>query len=132
MALVVKTSSPSVDMSLAVHVSQIPDLLAGEALEAAAPCYIHSDGKVYMSNGTAADAEARCAGFTARPVASGEPVTLLGPGTRFGYADATMTPGAKLYLGTTNGRLDTATTTGDAVGVAIAVTASDILVTAYK
>jgi len=104
-------------------------LLAGEDLDLVAPCYIKSsDGLVYMSNGTAANEAAEVVGFTARAVKSGQPVTLFGIGTRFKYSDSLLTPGDVCYLGATAGRLDTAPTTGDAFGYAMALTASDIVI----
>jgi hypothetical protein len=101
--------------------------IAGEDLAIAAPCYIKSDGLVYESDGTSADAAAAVHGFTARAVTEGQPVTLFGNGTRFRYGSS-LTPGAILYLGATAGRLDTAATTGDDVGIALVVTATDIVV----
>lgn len=128
MALVTKVS-PSLDLNTAKNAPQITGLFAGEALDICAPCYIASgDGLVYMSNSTAADEEAEVAGWTGRAVGIGEPVTLFGYGTRMRYA-AGLTPGNIYYLGTTNGRIDTASQVGDAQGVAIALTATDILVT---
>lgn len=127
MSLVTRVSNANIDMSSGLYAPQIADLIAGEALDVAAPCHIDAtDGLVYMSNGTAADADAAIDGFTPRAVASGEPVTLFGLGTRFRYSDGNLTPGAKYYLGATDGRLDTAATTGDAVGVAKAINAYDI------
>jgi hypothetical protein len=52
---------------------------------------------------------------------------VFGKGTRFNYATG-LTPGDKYYIGATAGRLDTATTTGDSVGVAQAITSTDIRV----
>ncbi len=132
MALVTPSSVVSVDAASAQFAPQISgDFYAGEALLAAAPCYIKaSDGKVYMSNGTAANEAATCDGFTPRAYAINEPVTLYGPGTKFEYSTG-MTKGV-LYLGATAGRLDTAATTGDAVGVAKAITARIIQVRNYK
>lgn len=131
MALVTIDTNASVDASTGMTAPQITgDLFAGEDLLAVCPCYIkNSDGKVYMSNGTAANEAAGFDGFTARACKSGQPVTLFGIGTRFRYAAATLTPGAKLYIGATAGRLDTAATTGDAVGVARAINDSDIRIT---
>lgn len=129
MALVTIASDASVDTSTAQYAPQRPGLVAGEALLAFAPCVLKSDGLVYMSNGTAADASAQFDGFTVKSYASGDSnVTLLGIGTRMRYASG-MAIGAKLYIGTTAGRLDTAATTGDAVGVAKTVSATDIRIT---
>lgn len=128
MALITKSSSLSIDAVTAMYAPQITGLVAGENLDAGAPCYIKSsDGKVYMSNGTAANEAAEIVGFTARSVVAENPVTLFGKGTRFQYASG-LTPGDKYYIGATAGRLDTAATTGDAVGVAQAITATDIRV----
>lgn len=128
MALITRSSYASIDTNTAMYAPQLSDLVAGEDLDIAAPCYIKSsDGKVYMSNGTAANEAAEVAGFTPRAVKSGQPVTLFGSGTRFKYGSS-LTPGDRYYIGATAGRLDTAATTGDAVGVAQAVTATDIRV----
>lgn len=133
MALVTRSSNARVDASSAQFAPQISgDYFAGEALDAVAPCYIKaSDGKVYMSNGTAANEAAKCDGFTPRSYLAGETVTLYGPGTKFEYATG-MTPGDTLYVGATAGRLDTTATTGDAAGVARAISARVIQVRSYK
>lgn len=130
MALLARDAAASVDASTGMLAPQITGLIAGEDIDAAACCYIKaSDGKVYMSDGTAATEPAKTDGFNARSnVKAGQPVTLLGKGTRFRYGTG-LTPGARYYVGTTKGRLDTAATTGDAVGVAAAINATDIRVT---
>lgn len=119
MALVTPVAVPSMDTSTGAIAAQITGLTAGEDLLAVAPCYIKtSDGLVYMSNGTAATEPAEFAGFTPRATKSGQPVTLFSDGACFRYAAFTGQAGDKLYIGATAGRLDTAATTGDAVGVA--------------
>lgn len=129
MALLTRSTTASIDASTAMYAPQLTGLYAGEDLDFAAPCYIKSsDGKVYMSNGTAANEAAEFAGFTPRAVKSGEPVTLFGLGSRFKYGSS-LTPGDVYYIGATKGRLDTAATTGDSMGVAVAVTSTDIVVT---
>jgi len=135
MALVTVSAVAGIDASSAMFAPQISDgLVAGADLggtaQAVTACYIKgSDGKVYPCDGTAAAEAANLAGFAARYTKSGEPVTLFGIGTKFEYSTG-MTPGAKLYLAVgTSGRLDTAATTGDAVGVAQAVTATMIRIT---
>lgn len=134
MALVTVSTSAGLDTSTGMYAPQISDGLVagadiGSATQAVTPCYIKaSDGKVYPADGTAADEKARLAGFAARFTKTGEPVTLFGIGTKFEYA-AGLTPGALLYIAATAGRLDTAVTTGDAVGVAQAITATMIRVT---
>ena len=129
MALVTRSSTPDIDVSSAQFAPQIPALITGEAIDPAAPCYVATDGKVYMSNGTAADASAEVDGFSPPySVAAGETITLMGKGTRYRYADSGLTPGQTLYVGTTDGRLDNAATTGDSNGVAKAINATDIRV----
>lgn len=129
MALVTRAADASVDASTAMFSQQLTGLMAGEDLDAVAPCYIKaSDGLVYMCNATAATEPAKCYGFTPRAVKSGQPVTLFGVGTRFRYSAAGLTPGANYFVGATAGRLDTAATTGDAVGVAFAIDTSDIMI----
>jgi hypothetical protein len=124
MSLITRSASASLDANQANQF--LAGLVAGEDLDLVAPCYIASaDGKVYMSNATAADEEAEVVGFTARHVHSGEPVTLFGIGTRYG---SSLTPGNVLYLGATNGRLDSGATTGDAFGYALCVSDTDIVV----
>lgn len=130
MALLTKASDAAIDAASAMYAPQRSGLEAGEALDNLAPCYIKtSDGKVYMSNGTNADAAAAFDGFTARSYASGDTnVTLFGIGTKMRYATG-LTPGSKYYIGATAGRLDSSTTTGDAVGVAKSITATVIRIT---
>ena len=132
MALITRNSSVTAETISAAHAPKIPaslGLVAGEALDGGAPCYIKaSDGKVYMSNGTGANEAAELDGFTGKSYVVGEPVTLLGAGTIFQYGTG-LTPGAVFYIGATAGRLDGAATTGDAVGVARTITATHIRVT---
>ncbi len=129
MALQTKDAAASMDTSTGMFAPQITgNLYAGEALAVAAPCYIKaSDGKVYMSNGTAANEAATFFGFVARACAIGEPVTLFGVGARFRYGSG-MTPGQKLFVAATPGALDTAATIGGLVAIARAVTATDITI----
>jgi hypothetical protein len=116
------------DTSTGMFAPQITGMVAGEDLTVAAPCYIKaSDGKVYQSNGTAAAEAAKVDGFTPRAVKANQPVTLFGKGARFSYGSG-LTIGATLYVAATAGGLDTAATTGDAVGVARVLTATDIRV----
>ena len=129
MALITIASDASLDANSAMYAPQRSGLEAGEALDSFAPCYIKaSDGKVYMSNGTAANEAAEFDGFTPRAYASGDTgVTLFGLGTKFRYATG-LTPGATYFIGATAGRLDTAATTGDAVGVARSINATTVRV----
>lgn len=128
MALITRSSAASPDAVTAQFAPQISGLLAGAAIDAAAPCYIASDGLVYMTNATAADAVAAVFGFASKATPAGQAVTLFGIGTRYRYGSG-LTPGTVLYAGATAGRLDNAATTGDAVGCAVVITDSDIVVT---
>jgi hypothetical protein len=105
-------------------------LVAGEALNPAAPCYIKSsDGKIYMSNGSQANEAAEVLGFTPKSYRSGDPVTLFREGSVFYYNDGSLTGGDKFFIATTAGRLNDASTTGDTTGVAVALDPYHIMVT---
>lgn len=128
MAVVTRSSSAGMDTTTAMIAPQLTGLYAGEDLNMLSPCYIKaSDGKVYQSSGAAANEAAKFFGFTPRACRAGQPVTLFGNGTRMGYAASGLTVGAKLYIGATAGTLDTAATTGDAVGVAVAISPTEIV-----
>lgn len=128
MALQAIDPNAGVDASTAAVAAQISGLVAGEALFAGAIVRINAaDGKVYLANGTAADANAKIAGVVPRAAGIGQPVTVYGVGARFRYATG-LTPGAILFLGTTAGRADTAATTGDAVGVLRVINDTDVQV----
>lgn len=122
--------NPSMDMITAQYAPQITGLYAGEALGLGDACYLKtSDGKVYKCDGTAANEAAELLGFTGRAVSINEPVTLFGVGTRFRYG-ASLTLGNRLYLSdATAGGLETSATTGDPIGSAVIVSATDIVVT---
>jgi hypothetical protein len=116
------------DVSTGQFAPQITEFVAGEALDVAAPCYIKSsDNKIYMSNGTAANEAAKFFGFTARACPAGQAVTIFGMGARFRYGSG-LTVGNKLFIAATAGRLDTAATTGDAVGVVAVISPTDVVV----
>jgi len=131
MALITRSANASIDASTGMFAPQLTGLYAGEDLDAAAPCYVKSDGKIYMSDGTAANAAAAVDGFAPRACKSGQPITLFGEGARFQYGTG-LTPGATFYVGATKGRLDGTATTGDAAGIARVVTATDIIVLRRK
>ncbi len=127
MALVSKSTKAQIDVVSAQHAQQIAgNLYAGEALGTIAPCRIHTDGLVYMSNATAANAEAQIDGWTPRAYAVGEAVTLFGRGVRAKYSDGSLTPGQTLYIHTVDGQLNDTATTGDPTGVARAINTEDI------
>lgn len=128
MALVTRLATASMDVSTGMIAPQLTGLIAGEDLDAVAPCYIKSsDGKVYMTNATAQNEAAEVVGFTPRAAKAGQPITLFGDGTRFSYGSG-LTPGNVLYAGATKGRLDDGPTLGDPFGVAEVVTATEIRV----
>jgi hypothetical protein len=132
MALVVRRADASDDTSTTALLPKISGLFAGEDIDPASPCYIAAaDGKVYMCDGTAANEKAVVAGWNARSnVKAGQPVTLYaGINAIFSYSQGLLTPGQKLYLATTKGRLDTVAQTGDNVGVAQAIDTYDIRAT---
>ena len=124
MAAVAASGTPSLASVNPPQSQQIAGLLAGEALTAGAPCYIKSDGKVWLSVGTAANAAAKVDGWAAEACAVGEAVTLFFD-VNFRYG-AGMTPGARLFVGATAGVLDSAATTGGTAPVAFVVDATRI------
>jgi hypothetical protein len=129
MALLTRDANAGPDaVSISRWVPQLAgDLFAGEALDICAPCYIKTtDGKIYMSDGTAANEAAEVVGFTPKAYAAGESVTLYGNGMRVHYSDGGLTLGAGYYLAATAGRLDTAATTGGTAVIAIAYNANDL------
>jgi len=129
MALVTRATDASMGPVSAMFAPQVTGI-AGEDLDVVAPCYIKgADGLIYMGDGTAADEKALIAGLTPRACKQGEPITLFGIGARFKYAAAgTLTPGVKLFVAATPGRLDTAATIGDATGIVQAISDTDVRV----
>ena len=130
MGLITRSAYAGLDVSSGQFATQLAGLIAGEDLDAVAPCYIKSsDGKIYMSNGTSANEAAEVVGFSPREADAGEPITLYGPGAIFRYGSG-LTPGNILYVGATAGRLDSGATTGDAFGVVEVISATDVRVIA--
>lgn len=125
MATVAASGTPSLASVLPPQSQQIAGLLAGEAITAGMPCYIKgSDGKIYMSIGTAANAAAKVDGWAAETVAIGEAVTLFFD-VNFRYG-AGLTPGTRVYVGATAGILADAATTGGTAPVGFVVDATRI------
>jgi len=119
MALITRDNTKAdIEVSNSQFAPQIHGI-AGENLDPAAPCYKKvSDNKIYMCNGTAADAAAKLWGWNARAKNAGEPVTLfIGAGLVMEYGSS-LTVDQDLYIGATAGRLDTAASTGGTVVVA--------------
>lgn len=131
MANLAKDALAGLDTSQAMTAPHVAgDILAGEALEACAPCYIKAaDGKVYQSNGTAANEAAKFDGFTGKAYKIGQAVTLFGVGCRLRYSAGTLTPGTDLFVGTIAGSLADAATTGGVRAIARAINATDVRVT---
>jgi hypothetical protein len=130
MSLVTKASDINFDAASAMYCPQISGRTAGAAIDAFAPCYLKtSDGKVYMCDATALNEASEVIGFAPRAYASGDTnVTLYGAGLKIRYGSS-LGVGDTLYLAATAGRLDTAATVGDPVGVATVITSSLILIT---
>lgn len=122
------TATAGFDTSQALFAPQITgNLTAGEDIDPVAPCYIKgSDGKVYMSIGTAVNEAARFDGFSTKKYKAGQSMTLLGVGSRYRYSAGTLTPGARLYVGAAKGVLADAATTGGLVPIAAAINSTDI------
>lgn len=127
MAVVTKDSAPSIDTNSAMFAGQIAgDLIAGEAIAVLDACRINAaDGRVYRSNGTANDANARFDGFAPKAYVAGQVMTLYNIAVRARYASG-LTPGQRLYVAATAGALDTAPTVGGQVEVARAINSTDI------
>lgn len=126
MANLAKSGTPSLS-SLNPPASNFLTLIAGEAIAAGDACYVKSDGKIWLSDGSAADALAVVDGFAQAAAAANEPVTI-GWGVRMKYA-AGMTPGTPYYLSTDPGALSDAATTGGTKVIARAVDATRLEVT---
>lgn len=129
MASVTRDPNASIDASTAMFAAQITGLIAGENLNACAPCYVKAaDGKVYQSNGVAVAEAAKFDGFAARSALAGQPITLYGVGTRMRYGNA-LTPGTDLFVDAVAGGLADAATTGGTTAIARVVDTTDIRVT---
>lgn len=126
MATIAKSGTPSLASVLPGQNDQIAGLLAGEAIAAYDACYVKTDGKVWRSTGTAANAAAKVDGWAAEACNTGEAVTLfMDVNVRYG---AGLTPGARYYLSATAGAIDDAATTGGTAPVAFAIDATRIRV----
>lgn len=97
-------------------------LICGEDIAAGDLCYIKSDGLVWRTNGTSANAAAQVDGMAlqAAKVAQNDPVTLVFD-VDVNYGSG-LTPGAKFYASATAGALADAASTGGTAHVAKAIT----------
>lgn len=124
MATITKVGTPSLSTVVPCPAHQIAGLLTGEAIAAGDLVYIKSDGKIWKSDGSAADAEAQVRGMVLIATASGEAATIYhGVTVRYGSG---MTPGAKLFLSATDGLIDDAATTGGTAPIGFVVDATRI------
>lgn len=121
---IAKNGIPSLSTALPGPECFISGLYAGEAIAAGDACYINSDGKVWRSVGTTANAAAKVDGFALRAAPSGGPVTIA-TDVSLNYGSG-LTPGARYFASTNPGQLATATTTGGTAAVATAVDATRI------
>jgi hypothetical protein len=100
---------------------------AAVALFAGALVYLGSDGLIHLTDATSSAAP--LAGIVAVRSGAGNPCTVFGIGAKCHYAAAgTLTIGKVYFLDVTAnaGGLSTVATTGDAVGVARAISDTDI------
>lgn len=112
MASIAKVTPVSISTAAPDAEHSLSGLYAGESISSGDACYIKSsDGKLYKSNGTAANAAAVVDGFAAGDAAIGDPLTLY-YGIRFRYGSG-LTPGSYVYLDSAvAGGLSDAATTG--------------------
>jgi hypothetical protein len=91
MADIAKSGTPSISTVTPCPAHHISGLVAGEAIAAGDMCYVKSDGKVWRSIGTAANAAAKTAGMALQAAAVGEGCSVYsGVNVRYG---AGLTPG---------------------------------------
>lgn len=124
MAQIAKSGTPSLCSLLPNGADVLSGLLAGEALTPFDACYIKSDGLVWKSNGTSANAAAKVDGYAAKGAGVGEAVTLY-KNVRVRYGTG-LTPGARVYLSATAGTLSDAATTGGTAPIGFVVDATRI------
>lgn len=129
MAIVTKSTTASLDARSGATAGYISGLFAGEALTALDACYIKDDGLVYKAVTTAkTGTTSSFAGFAGKDVPANSPVTLFRASAIASYSDGAMTPGTMLFVSATAGALaDAVVLTGD-VPVAMAISASDIVI----
>jgi hypothetical protein len=124
MAQIAKSGTPSLSSPLPNGADVLAGLFAGEDLAVWDACYIKSDGLVWKSNGTSANAAAKVDGYAPAVTKAGEPVTLY-KNVRVRYG-AGLTPGARIYLSATAGTLSDAATTGGTAPIGFVVDATRV------
>jgi hypothetical protein len=118
MASVAKSGTPGLTTAVPPTSCSVSGLIAGENINAGDACYWKaSDGKVYRSNGTAANEAARVDGFALRDTLAGNAISLYW-NVNIAYGTG-LTVGAFYYLDTVAGGLSTVATTGGTVPIAI-------------
>jgi len=127
MADIAKSGTPSLytlmpDPGACKH----PPLIAGETIAAGDLCYVKSDGLVWRSIGTAANAAAKVRGVAPTKANTGEPITLM-YNVVMQYGSG-LTPGADYFLSATVGALADAASTGGTAPVAFAIDATRIFI----
>jgi hypothetical protein len=128
--VVVKSAQASFDASTGMVAPQVSQrLLGADVASPLTPLRMAADGLLYPASAAAANANARIFGWSTRAGKAGQPMTVYGVGAVGKYSDEALTPGAVLYLGETAGALSSIATTGDAVGCAQAIDASNIRIT---
>jgi hypothetical protein len=128
--IVTKSANASVDATTGMVAPQVSQKILGEDIASPmTPLTMHADGMLYRATAAAANANARIFGWSTRAGKAGQPMTVYGVGVVGKYSDEGLTPGNILFLGETAGTLSSIATTGDAVGCAQAIDASNIRVT---
>jgi len=128
MAAVAKSGTPSLSSVVPPQNCVIGSgLKAGAAIAAGDLVYIAAAGTVLLSNGTSADAAAKCDGIAVKAAPSGEAVDVYrGVEMRYG---AGLTPGARLFVSAaTPGGLSDVATTGGTAPVGFVVDATRIFI----
>lgn len=133
MADIAKSGTPSISTTTPCPAHHISGLVAGETIAAGDVLYVKSDGKLWKSIGTAANAAAKVAGIALQAAAVGEGCSVyFGVNVRYG---AGLTPGTPIFLSATAGGgaiADAASTGGTApIGFVIDATRIHILQSRY-
>lgn len=127
MATLTASGTPSLATALPCRAHDISGLLCGEALAAGDLVYIKSDGKLWKSNGTSNNAAAACVGITLVAAQVGEAASAYFD-VVVRYAAGSLTPGAKLYVSATAGKIDDASTTGGTAPIGVVIDATRIAI----
>lgn len=101
---------------------------AGSALDAGAPCYIDSNGKVLMAASGLVDEANHTMfdGVTISAVVVNGPVTLFGLGSRVHIAESGLTIGSRVWSGSVAGTLSDAKIASADTPIAKVCSATDI------